>query len=88
MVTGDEAVVCDLTEMRHIEAADFIGIGTARMEDAAFRQIKGARYFAADYGPALVMRVRPGYRGDEHLRIGMERVVKDSVARSQFDEAP
>lgn len=88
MVTGDETVVCDLTEMRHIEAADFIGIGTARMEDTAFRQIKGARHFTADDGPAAVMRVRPGHRGDEHLRIGMERVVEDGVARPQFDEAP
>ena len=51
------------------------------MEDAAFRQIKGARHFTADDGPASVMRVRPGHRGDEHLRIGMERVVEDGVAR-------
>ena len=87
MMAGDEAVVCDLPEMRHVDAADFIGVGTAGMEDAALGQVEGARHFAADDGPAPVVRVRPGHGGDEHLRIGVERVVEDGVARPQFDKA-
>lgn len=70
MMAGDEAVVCDLPEMRHVDAADFIGVGTAGMEDAALGQVEGARHFAADDGPAPVVRVRPGHGGDEHLRKG------------------
>ncbi len=41
MMAGDEAVVCDLPEMRHVDAADFIGVGTAGMEDAALGQVEG-----------------------------------------------
>lgn len=88
MMAGDEAVVCDLPEMRHVDAADFIGVGTAGMEDAALGQVEGARHFAADDGPAPVVRVRPGHGGDEHLRIGVERVVEDGVSGPNSTRRP
>jgi hypothetical protein len=70
-VTGDEVILLNLNERRHIDRTPSMRVGTASVEPAARRRINGARYFSAEYVTPLMTRVHDRNRGYERLSVRM-----------------
>ncbi len=70
-VTGDEVILLNLDERRHINRTPSMRVGTASVEPAARRRINGARYFSTEHVTPLMTRVHDRNRGYERLSVRM-----------------
>src|SRR5271166_7132858 len=84
-ITGYEVVGFDLSQRWHFLTTDIHHEGTARRESATRRRIDQAGRATTDpFAVLLIADTR--HRLDEHLGVGMQRVVKHRLRRTDLDD--
>jgi hypothetical protein len=86
MMTRYQTTVTDRSKRRYLTPTNIRLIGAARMEYTARRRIERTRHFTEEDFLLPYLRIRPGNRFDEPLRIRMQRPVVYVIAKAEFNE--